>query len=82
MAVVVPWSTRMTSAGARPARARTLRTAAMKPAARSPGVEGVLATQMAPVSASAKVLSVKVPPTSMAMVPRPLACVLMTGRDR
>ena len=54
----------------------------MKPAARSPGVDGVLATQMAPVSASAKVLSVKVPPTSMAMVPRPLVCVLMTGRDR
>ena len=54
----------------------------MKPAARSPGVDGVLATQIAPVSASAKVLSVKVPPTSMAMVPRWLRCVRLTGRDR
>ena len=46
------------------------------------GVDGVLATQVAPVSASAKVLSVKVPPTSMARVPRLPRCVLMTGRDR
>jgi hypothetical protein len=53
--------------GRRPAR--TLRMAAMKPAERSSGVEGVLAIQVAPVAASARVMSVKVPPTSMAIVP-------------
>src|SRR5512132_3372557 len=68
VAVVVPWKTRRTSAGPRPASASTLRTAVMKPAERSSGVEGVLATQVAPVAASAKVMSVKVPPTSMASV--------------
>src|SRR4029450_4826500 len=68
VAVVVAWKTRSTSAGPRPARISTLRTAVMKPAERSPGVEGVLATQVAPVAASAKVISVKVPPTSMARV--------------
>jgi hypothetical protein len=40
----------------------------MKPAERSPEVDGVLATKVAPVAASAKVISVKVPPTSMARV--------------
>src|ERR1700682_4097616 len=40
----------------------------MKPSERSPGVEGVLAIQVAPVAASAKVISVKVPPTSTASV--------------
>lgn len=74
VAVVVPWNTRSTSPGARPARARTFRTALMKPAERSPGVEGVLATQSAPVAASVNVMSVKVPPTSMASVQ-----VLATG---
>ena len=75
VAVVVPWKTRSTSAGARPARASTLRTAVMKPAARDrPGVEGVFATQSAPVAASVNVMSVKVPPTSMASVQ-----VLVTG---
>src|SRR6266545_7282227 len=74
VAVVVPWKTRSTSAGARPARARTLRTAVMKPVERSPGVEGVFATQSAPVAASVNVMSVKVPPTSMARVQ-----VLVTG---
>jgi len=54
----------------------------MKPMARSPGVDGVFATQIAPVSASAKVQSVKVPPTSMASVPRLLYRADMTGRDR
>ncbi len=68
VAVVVPWKTRSTSAGARPARASTLRTAVMKPVERSPGVEGVFATQRAPVAASVNVMSVKVPPTSMARV--------------
>jgi hypothetical protein len=63
----------MISSGERPARARTLRTAAMKPSERSLGVEGVVTTHVAPVSASANVQSVKVPPTSMARVP----CALM-----
>src|SRR5713226_2252290 len=74
VAVVVPWKTRSTSAGARPARASTLRTAVMKPASSAPGVEGVFATQRAPVAASVNVMSVKVPPTSMASVQ-----VLVTG---
>ena len=43
--------------------------AVTKPVSSAPGVDGVLATQVAPVAASAKVMSVKVPPTSMAMVP-------------
>ena len=74
VAVVVPWKTRSTSAGARPARVSTLRTAVMKPVERSPGVDGVFATQSAPVAASVNVMSVKVPPTSMASVQ-----VLVTG---
>src|SRR6266850_2928246 len=74
VAVVVPWKTRSTSPGARPARASTLRTAVMKPVERSPGVDGVFATQSAPVAASVNVMSVKVPPTSMASVQ-----VLVTG---
>ena len=41
----------------------------MNPAARSLGVDGVLATQLSPVAASANVTSVNVPPTSMASVP-------------
>src|SRR5215831_19456481 len=53
----------------RPACASTLRIAVMKPADRSPGVDGVLATHVAPVAASASVMSVNVPPTSMAIVP-------------
>ena len=69
VAVVVPWSTRSTSGARRPASASALRTAAMKPAARSLGVDGVLATQLSPVTASAKVMSVNVPPTSIAIVP-------------
>ena len=69
VAVVVPWNTRRMSGGVRPACASTLRMAVMKPPDRSPGVEGVFATQVAPVPASAKVISVKVPPTSMAIVP-------------
>ncbi len=40
----------------------------MKPVERSPGVEGVFATQSEPVAASVNVMSVKVPPTSMARV--------------
>ncbi len=40
----------------------------MKPVERSPGVDGVFATQSAPVAASVNVMSVKVPPTSMASV--------------
>ena len=43
--------------------------AVTKPVSSAPGVEGVFATQVAPVAASAKVMSVKVPPTSMARVP-------------
>src|SRR5262245_50122298 len=81
VAVVVPWKTRRTSAGAPPARASTLRMAAMKPPERSPGVDGVFATQVAPVSLSAKVTSVKVPPTSMATVPDGRAAVI-GRRDR
>src|SRR6266540_6772300 len=69
VAVVVPCRTRMTSPGARPASASALRTAVRKPAERSPGVDGVLATHVAPVPASANVTSVNVPPTSMAIVP-------------
>ncbi len=76
VAVVVPWKTRSTSPGARPASVSTFRTAVMKPAERSPGVEGVLATQSAPVAESVNVMSVKVPPTSMARVQ-----VLATGRS-
>ena len=53
VAVVVPWNTRSTSGGVRPAWPSTLRTAVMKPWERSAGVEGVFATQVAPVSASA-----------------------------
>ena len=68
VAVVVPWKTRSTSAGGRPANSRTLRMAVMKPTDRSLGVDGVLATQDVPVAASVKVTSVKVPPTSMASV--------------
>ena len=46
----------------------------MNPVERSPGVEGVFATQSAPVAASVNVMSVKVPPTSIASVQ-----VLATG---
>jgi hypothetical protein len=40
----------------------------MNPVDRSSGVDGVFATQRAPVAASVNVMSVKVPPTSMASV--------------
>src|SRR4029453_11115504 len=69
VAVVVPWKTRSTSAVSRPARARTLRIAVTNPVSSAPGVEGVFATHVVPLAASAKVMSVKVPPTSTARVP-------------
>jgi len=48
--------------------------AVMKPVERSPGVDGVLATQSAPLAESVNVMSVNVPPTSIARVQ-----VLATG---
>ena len=46
----------------------------LKPVERSPGVDGVLATQSAPLAESVNVMSVNVPPTSIARVQ-----VLATG---
>ncbi len=69
VAVVVPWNTRRMSGAVRPACPSTFLIAVMKPPERSPGVEGVFATHVLPVPESAKVISVNVPPTSIAIVP-------------
>src|SRR5262245_9867040 len=66
------------STGLRPATASTFRIAAMNPPDRSPGVDGVFATQVAPVSASANVTSVNVPPTAIATGPP----VVIEGKGR
>jgi len=46
------------------------------------GVDGVFATQVAPVTASASVMSVNMPPTSMAMVPLGSTMLISSRRLR
>src|SRR5204863_3599411 len=69
------------SADVQPACVNTLRIAVMKPVDRSPGVEGVFATHVAPVAPSASVMSVNVPPTSIAIVPTGSMAVIVDDPD-
>jgi hypothetical protein len=65
VAMVVPWLTEATSAGAAPRRPRILRRPVRKPSAGSGGVDGVFVTVSSPVSSSKATTSVKVPPVSI-----------------
>ena len=65
VATVVPCRTRVIASGVALASASAVRTPAMNPSERSVGVLGTLARQVCP-TASARVMSVKVPPISTA----------------
>ena len=79
VATVVPCETADRAEPVTPSRVRTLSSAARKPRAGSPGVDGLFVVTSSPVSSSTATASVKVPPVS---IPTLIAGVTCRPRSR